>query len=102
VVFVGAGASQLGVYATLGGTLTRIADLTTAIPGGGGALFKAFPAGPSLSGANVAFGGTGTSLGVSTGVYVNFPPAPIAPVAGQHDAGSQRLWQFSGVRQYFD
>jgi hypothetical protein len=67
IAFWGTGSSgQLGVYkASLAGA-TRVADLTTAIPGGSG-NFTSFTTTVSLDGTDVAFTGVGSSS--QTGVY---------------------------------
>lgn len=70
VVFLGAGAGGkqgiYGVSTSANGPPYKIADTTTAIPGGSG-NFTAFSAAPSLSGDNVVFAGTGA--GAQSGVY---------------------------------
>jgi hypothetical protein len=67
VAFVGNGAGIVqGVFAKYG-VLTppqRVADTSTAIPGGSG-NFTAFPSAPSISGENVAFVGNGAGIGRS-------------------------------------
>lgn len=82
VVFAGGDATHTGVYASIGGTLTTIADLTTTIPGGTG-MFSTFQT-PGVSGSGVAFiGGDGAT---QTGVYRCYPPSPCTPVADTHTA----------------
>jgi hypothetical protein len=79
-VFWGAGIGQQGIYASLFGTLTRIADLTTAIPGVTDKFFTSASA-PVIFGGNVAFIGNGDG---SQGIYVRFwPQDPIKVVADQ-------------------
>jgi hypothetical protein len=52
IAFYGEGSGgQQGIYAEIDGTLTRIADTNTAIPGGGGATFPGFDVNFSLSAA---------------------------------------------------
>ena len=68
-VFYGAGSGgQQGVYARINGSLRRIADTTTAIPGGTGS-FTAIPVDPIISGDGVAFVGHGS--GGQQGVYLS-------------------------------
>ena len=75
VSFWGAGIGQQGIYATLFGKLTKIADLNTTIPGTT-QTFVSFPPDPMISGGNVAFIGNGEG---TQGNYVGFPPDPIWP-----------------------
>ena len=50
IAFYGEGSGgQQGIYAEINGTLTRIADTNTAIPGGGGATFPGFDVNAALS-----------------------------------------------------
>lgn len=65
--FVGVGAQQRGIYVGDGAGVTRVADLTTAIPGGAGS-FTDFIASPSLHGDRVGFIGFGS--GGQKGVYL--------------------------------
>ena len=59
VAFFGAGSGgQQGIYAVLAGTLTKIADLNTAIPNGTG-NFIMWQSNPFISGNNVAVIGQG-------------------------------------------
>jgi hypothetical protein len=100
LAFIGDGVGQEGVYAAYPPTPIfppspiRVADLTTAIPGGDFGLFTAFPTLPpnpllppdpvhppgpvnlAMSGLNVAFLGDGLA---TEGVYVVFPPGPVLP-----------------------
>jgi len=68
VAFVGSGSGQVGVYTRPvgGGALTRVADTSTAIPGGSG-RFTNFPDIVDVSGSAVAFVGTGG--GGQSGLY---------------------------------
>ncbi|MBI2514433.1 MAG: PEP-CTERM sorting domain-containing protein [Opitutae bacterium] len=67
-IFRGNGAnSQAGLYAYANGSLTRVADTTTAIPGGTG-NFSGFGTG-YVSGTNYAFIASGTSS--QQGIYVS-------------------------------
>jgi hypothetical protein len=59
---------QQGVYARINGSLTKIADTTTAIPGGTGS-FTAIPVDPIISGDDVVFVGNGS--GGQQGVYLS-------------------------------
>jgi len=69
VAFYGAGSnSQQGMYASINGTLERVADTNTPIPGDTG-NFEVFPGSPSISGGIVAFAGR-DSLRTKEGVYV--------------------------------
>jgi hypothetical protein len=69
-VFVGSGASQSGVYTSNGTTISRFADLTTAIPGAGASgNFTSFSPFPSLSGGTAAFAGAGASS--QAGIYTS-------------------------------
>jgi hypothetical protein len=76
VTFWGAGVGRQGIYATLFGKLTKVADQNTAIPGGTG-NFVSYPPTPVISGSNVVFIGNGG--GVTQGIYVGYPPTPIYP-----------------------
>jgi hypothetical protein len=70
MVFVGSGtAGQLGVYTDIGGSLLRVADLSTPIPGGTGTFtsFSAKYGTPVLDGTSVAFGAAGS--GSQAGIY---------------------------------
>jgi hypothetical protein len=68
VAFYGVSSGRTGVYTWSGGTVTRVADTTTAAPTGG--TFTGFlSTAVALSGGHVAFRGT-TSLG-TTGVYTD-------------------------------
>ncbi len=68
LAFRGTGASsQSGIYAYAGGSLTRIADTATAIPGGTG-NFTAFTTG-YVDGTNYAFIGSGSAS--QQGLYVS-------------------------------
>jgi hypothetical protein len=80
VAFRGSGAGgRIGVYASLAGTLAKVADTATAIPGGMG-MFMDFQA-VSLSGDVVAFAATGPSG--QMGIYVNFPTGPVGSFSGE-------------------
>src|SRR5437660_4394461 len=81
VAFYGAGSGgEQGIYALLGGALTRIADLNTAVPGVGGQdnRFILWQSNPFISGNNVTFLGAGAN---SQGVYVAVPNGPPQKVA---------------------
>jgi len=100
VVLIGNGSGgQQGVYAALNGTLTRIADTSTAIPSGTGD-FAAFGSFPAISGANVAFAaGNGST---QNGVYRCLPPNPCTPVADTNTAipgGTGNFSFFSALGQ---
>jgi hypothetical protein len=75
VTFWGAGVGQQGIYATLFGKLTKVADLNTTIPGST-QTFLNIPPSPWISGGNVAFIGNGDG---AQGIYVGYPPSPIYP-----------------------
>jgi hypothetical protein len=79
VTFWGEGSSgQQGIYAVLYGTLAKIVDRNTAIPGGNG-NFVGYPPDPCISGANVAFFGSGASDvfgNPQQGIYLRWPPDP--------------------------
>lgn len=75
VAFIGSaggGVPQSGVYTNAGGPLTRVADLTTTIPGGTG-MFTSFGDaagnGIAISGGGVAFLGLNSSM--HRGIYAN-------------------------------
>lgn len=70
-VFVGTGGtSSPGVYTSNGTAVKRFADAVTAIPGtGASGNFTSFSAFPSLSGATVAF--TGSGSGGQQGIYTS-------------------------------
>ena len=80
LAFFGAGSGgQQGIYVAMpSGPPTKVADLSTMIPGGIG-TFTSYPPSPVISGGNVAFIGMGS--GGQTGVYVAIPPAPPPKVA---------------------
>ncbi len=69
-VFYGQGtAGQQGIYTDLGGTLRRVADLSTPIPNGTGTFTGfTFFYGPSIDGNRIAFRGTGA--GGQIGIYL--------------------------------
>jgi len=79
VAFFGAGASgQQGIYEMRSGaSVTKIADLMTAIPGGTG-NFMALE-NPSISGSKVVF--LGSDASGQQGVYVAIPPGPPVKIA---------------------
>jgi hypothetical protein len=99
VVFYGAGSGgQQGVYARINGSLTRIADTTTAIPGGTGS-FTAIPGEPVISGEGVAFVGHGS--GGQQGIYgANVttvgPPFRVADTATTIPGGTDNFLSFGG------
>lgn len=74
---------QQGVYASINGSLTRIADTTTAIPGGTGS-FTAIPVDPNLSGDGVAFMGNGS--GGQQGIYRGALSGSLTKVADKNTA----------------
>ncbi len=86
VVFVGLGGTGVtGIYKTVGGVLTLVANTNTLVPGGGGAGFVSFGLPVSIGGGEVAFlasGGTGiagiykTVGGVPTLVADRNTPVP--------------------------
>jgi hypothetical protein len=79
VAFVGNGSSgQQGVYLSIAGALSTVADTHTAIPGGFG-NFTTIPTDPCINGNRVAFVGNG--CGGQQGVYVKMPGDPCQPVA---------------------
>ncbi len=85
VVFAGNGSSgQQGIYAVATQSIPpdpiRLADMTTAIPGGNG-NFTGFPSGPALSGSEGAFIGNGS--GAQQGLYtvaILTPPQVGSPL----------------------
>jgi hypothetical protein len=97
VAFRATGASgQEGIYLFNGTSLTRMADLTTAIPDGSGDIFTSV-GGPLLSGGNVAFRGTGASG--QEGIYL-FNGTALARVADRYTlvpSGIGTFRGFSGV-----
>jgi hypothetical protein len=66
VVFNGQGGGRIGVYTTISGSVTRVADTTMTPPGGIGA-FSSFSTTPSIDGSQVAF--SAPSAGSRVGVY---------------------------------
>jgi hypothetical protein len=96
VTFWGAGTGgQQGIYAALFGSLTKVADQNTAIPGGTG-NFVSFPPSPVISGQNVVFVGNGGNA--QQGVYQVavdpvFPPRPGQGCRPEHGY-SRRHRQF--------
>jgi hypothetical protein len=66
VAFEGGGSTSSGVYTGTGGALTKVADTSTAIPGGSLGNFTAFGTSEAIAGATVAFRGSGSS---SIGIY---------------------------------
>jgi hypothetical protein len=77
-VFWGAGIGQQGIYATLFGTLTKVADLNTAIPGDTHHYsFVSYRPDAVIFGSNVLFVGNGADG--SQGIYVRNPPNPALP-----------------------
>lgn len=82
-VFQGYGtAGEHGVYRTLGGSLSMVADLTTPIPGGAG-LFTRFADEPAIDGAYVAFIGDGSSG--QHGLFVGATSGGIFDIIGAGD-----------------
>jgi hypothetical protein len=70
VAFYGEGSSsQAGIYRSVGGVLSRVADRTTAVPGATGTFNSFTLTDLAISGDRVAFRGTGTS-GVN-GIYTD-------------------------------
>lgn len=67
VAFRGQGGGADGVHTSIGGVLSRVADKTTAIPGGSG-MFTAF-VDPDLDGTSVAVVGIGSG---QQGIYTDF------------------------------
>lgn len=68
VAFLGRGSSsQVGIYTSIGGTLSVVADLSTPIPGGTG-NFTLLDAPVSLGGGDIAFVGVGLTQG---GIYTS-------------------------------
>jgi hypothetical protein len=67
VAFYGVSSGRTGIYLSSGGTLSRVADTTTAVPGGTGTFTGFLTTGLALSGGRVVFQGT-DSAG-KTGVY---------------------------------
>jgi sugar lactone lactonase YvrE len=103
VAFLANGAGgQQGVYGasvSMQGPPIKIADTTTAIPGGTG-TFTAFPGNPSLSGDSVAFVGSG--IGGQQGVYgasvsVQGPPIKIVDTATAIPGGTGTFTGFGNV-----
>jgi hypothetical protein len=92
-----------GVYLSTDGVLARVADNTTAIPGGTGifADFQTFdtsPGGPQVSSCNVLFWGKGSSG--QQGLYVKTPVDPMKVVASAQTAipgGSGTFTGFSAM-----
>jgi hypothetical protein len=102
VAFNGQGGGRFGVYASISGTVTRIADNTITAPGGTGA-FTGFGIAPAISGSQVAFvaqssgrigvytgsGGTVTRVADTTtaapggGTFSNFSPVTVALSGGR-------------------
>lgn len=80
VVFRGAGATNYGLYASIGGNLQRIADTTTIPPGQAGAL-SGFGY-PVISGNNIFFNGT-TRTPAESGIY-RYSGGMLGIVADQH------------------
>ena len=102
VAFFGAGTGgQQGVYGasvSITGPPIKIADTTTAIPGGTG-TFTTFAGNPSLSGDSVAFVGSG--IGGQQGVYGasvshNGPPIKIADTTTAIPGGTGTFTTFAG------
>src|SRR5207249_3517763 len=77
VVFFGAGSSSQGIYAMMGGTLLKIADTSTAIPGGSG-MFTGFDPSPTISAGMVAFIGSGAASQQGVYDYVSGNLTPLA------------------------
>jgi hypothetical protein len=67
VAFYGVSTGRTGIYLSSGGTLSRVADTTTAVPGGTGTFTGFLTTGVAVSGGRVVFQGT-DSAG-KTGVY---------------------------------
>jgi hypothetical protein len=75
------GGGRVGVYTYAGGTVTRVADTDTAVPGGTG-MFSGLSA-PGADGGVVAFVGfTGPVLGATaSGVYASTDGGPVVRIA---------------------
>jgi len=71
VAFYGTGSGQAGIYLWSNGTLVRVANQATAVPGATGTFSAFLQADVALSGSHVAFRGHGTS-GVD-GIYTDLP-----------------------------
>jgi hypothetical protein len=80
VAFRGVGSGEEGIYLSSGGSLKRVADLTTSIPGGTGS-FTGFSEFPALSGNNVAFLARGNAG--QEGVYL-FADGALSRVADRN------------------
>ncbi len=103
--FIGSGSGgEQGVYAVLQpsdpcipGDPIRIADLTTAIPNGGGAVFSGWtPNDPiRISGSSVAFVGGNASTGL-TGVYFSTPGGALCRAVDSTITSSYSFSSFSG------
>jgi hypothetical protein len=85
-VFVGSGTGQSGVYVSDGTTISRFADLNTAIPNGTG-NFTSFSPFPSVAGlgswATVAF--TGSGSGGQAGIYFALQSLSIVGVVADRN-----------------
>jgi hypothetical protein len=77
VAFRGSSIGRAGVYKTAGGTLQRVADTTTPMPGGSGNFFDVW--GPSLHNGNVAF--LGQDADTFFGIYTDIGGPGLSVVA---------------------
>jgi hypothetical protein len=73
VAFYGSNSSQSGLYSYSNGSLAKIVDTNTSVPGGSGDFSSLFQV-ISLSGGHVAFLGNGGS-GTDHGIYTDLPNA---------------------------
>lgn len=83
--FIGPG--DRGIYAEIGGVLTAIADINTAVPGTVATTFSTFDRGPSIHGSTVAFFGKG---GAAEGIYAGSGGA-LTTVADLTTSGTDSL-----------
>jgi hypothetical protein len=83
-------AGEKGVYRTLGGGLSMVADHSTPIPGGAG-LFTGFANEPAIDGAYVAFIGEGSSG--QHGLFVGTASGGIFDIIGAGDPLDGRIVQ---------
>ena len=89
IAFRGRGTSgEIGVYASVGGALVRIADATSAIPGRSDA-FRAFGCVTAIEGTTVVFEADRPGFPVKRGAYVSAGGAPVKVVDSDDELGAK-------------
>jgi hypothetical protein len=100
VAFLGNGSEQQGIYtaSASGGSLARVADLNTAVPGGSGTFQLFGNTVPSISGSTVTFlgGFSNNQQGIYTGSASGGSVARVADFTTAIPGGSGNFTAFAG------